>query len=101
MTKALKRCPGGHDLSGYTLGSGSAGSSSFFPGGTATWHGGRTAVTVTCPGWTAANDALVSAPAVVAPGMGTSAPPLASGRSHGLDAVPRRSTRSLSPTRAQ
>jgi hypothetical protein len=29
MTKALKRCPGGHDLSGYTLGSGNAGT---FPG---------------------------------------------------------------------
>jgi|SRR5215469_2555636 len=101
MTKTLKRCPGGHDLSGYTLGSGSAGSSSFFAEGTATWHGGRTDVMVTRPGWTAANDALVTAPAVTAPGMGTSAPPLASGRSHGSEPVPRRSTRSLSPTWAQ
>jgi hypothetical protein len=101
MTKTLKRCPGGHDLSGYTLGSGSAGSSSFFPAGTATWHGGRTAVTVTRPGWTAANDALVTSPAVTAPGMGTSALPLTSGLSHGWAPVPRRSTRSLSPTRAQ
>src|SRR5690348_13088287 len=64
MTRALKRCPGGHDLSGYTLGSGNAGSSSFFPEGTATWHGGRTDVMVARPGWTAANDALVTAPAV-------------------------------------
>src|SRR6266566_8093143 len=101
MTKALKRCPGAHDLSGYVLGSGNAGSSSCFADGTATWHGGRTDVMITRPGWTAANDALVTAPAITAPGMGTSAAPLASGRSHGSDLVPRRSTRSLSPTRAQ
>src|SRR5215470_16627620 len=101
MTRALKVVPGGHDVSGYTLGSGSAGSSSFFPKGIATWHGGRTDVTVTRPGWTAANDALVTAPAITAPGMGTSAAPLASGRSHGPEPVPRRSTRSLSPTRTQ
>jgi hypothetical protein len=66
MTKALKRCPGGHDLGGYTLGSGNAGSSSFSREGTATWHGGRTDVMVTRPGRTAANDALVTAPAVTA-----------------------------------
>src|SRR6516162_7873028 len=101
MTRALKRCPGGHDLSGYTLGSGNAGSSSFLRDGTATWHGGLADVMVTRPGRTAANDALVTAPAVTAPGIGTSASPLASGRSHGLDAVPRRSTRTLSPTRTQ
>src|SRR5215472_19014716 len=101
MTKALKRCPGEHDLSGYTAGSGNAGSSSFFTTGTATWHGGRTDVRITRPGPTAANDALVTAPAVPAPGMGTSASPLATGSSHGSEAVPRKSTRSLSPTRAQ
>src|SRR5215471_13733229 len=101
MTKTLKRCPGGHDLSGYTVGSGNAGSSSFLIEGTATWHGGRTDVMVTRPGRTAANNALVTAPAVTAPGTGTSASPLASGRSHGLDVVPRRSTRSLPPTRTQ
>ena len=101
MTRMLKRCPGGHDLSGYTLGSGSAGSSSFFPKGTVTWHGGRTEVMITRPGRTAANDVLVTAPAVTEPGMGTSASPLASGRSHRSESVPRRSTRSLSPTRAQ
>src|SRR5215831_20766244 len=101
MTRTLKRSPGGHDLSEYTLGSGSAGSSSFFHGGRATWHGGRTDVKVTRPGCTAANDALVTAPAVTAPGTGISASPLASGRSHGSEAVPRRSTRSLPPTRAQ
>ncbi|MBV9203926.1 MAG: hypothetical protein JO037_00660 [Actinobacteria bacterium] len=88
-------------MSGYASGSGNAGSSSFFPGGTATWHGGRTDVIVARPGWTAANKALVTAPAVTAPGMGTSASPLASGRRHGSESVPRRSTRSLSPTRAQ
>ena len=101
MTRALKRCPGGHDLSGYTLGSGNAGSNSFFPEGTATWHGGRTDVMVTRPGWTAANDALVTAPAVTAPGPDASASPLTSGRSHVSDAVPRRSTCSMSPTRTQ
>ena len=95
MTKALKRCPARHDLSGYALGSGNPGSSSFFAEGTATWHGGRTDVMTTRPGWTAANDALVTAPAVTAPGMGTSASPLARGRSHGSASVPRRSTRSL------
>jgi len=87
MTKALKRCPGGHDLSGYTLGSANAGSSSFFPEGTATWHGGRTDLMVTRPGWTAANDALMTAPAVRAPGIGASALPLTSGRSHGSEAA--------------
>src|SRR5579859_3112544 len=101
MTKALKRCPAGHDLSGYALGSGNPGSSSFFPDGTATWHGGRTDVMVTRPGWTAANNALVNAPAVTAPGIGTSASPLTSGRSHGSESVPYRSTRSLSPILAQ
>src|SRR5215469_2031259 len=101
MTKTLKRCPDGHDLGGYTVGSGNAGSSSFFRGGTATWHGDRTDVMVTRPGRTAANEALVTVPAVTAPGMDTSASPLASGRSHGLEAVPRRSTRSLSPTGTQ
>src|SRR5215472_5715567 len=101
MTRALKRVLGGHDLSGYAVGSGDAGSSSFFRGGTATWHGGRTEVMVTRPGRTAANSVLVIVPAVTAPGMDTSASPLASGRSHGSDAVPRRSTRSLSPTGTQ
>src|SRR5215472_5705246 len=101
MTKALKRCPAGHNLSGYILGTGNAGSSSFFVEGIATWHGGRTDVMVTRPGRTAVNDALVTAPAVTAPGRGASASPLASGRSHGPEPVPRRSTRSLSPTRTQ
>ena len=59
MIKALKRCPGAHNRSGYALGSGNAGSSSPFADGTATWHGGRTDVMITRPGWTAANEAPV------------------------------------------
>ena len=49
-------------MSGYTLGSGNAGSSSFLRDGTATWHGGLADVMVTRPGRTAANDALVPIP---------------------------------------
>src|SRR5437016_14430291 len=101
MTKALKRCPGEHDRSGYTLGSGNPGSSSLFAVGTATWHGGRTDVTITRPGWTAANEAPVTPLAIASPGIGTSALLLTSGRSHEAESVPRRSTCSLSPTRRQ
>src|SRR5205809_456998 len=73
MTKALNRCPGGHDRSGYTLGSWNPGSNSLFAVGTATWHGGRTDVTITRPGRTAANEARLTSLAITAPGIAASA----------------------------
>jgi hypothetical protein len=85
MTRALKRCPGGHDRSGYTLGSGNPGSNSLFAVGTATWHGGRTDVTVVRPGLTAANEARVIPLAIAAAVVTTSALPLINGRSHGSE----------------
>src|SRR5262249_61876955 len=100
MTRALKRCPDAQNRSGYTLGSGNAGSSSFLADETATRHGGRTEVTITRPARTAVNEAPVTPSSVTALGKGTTASPLTSGRSHGLEPVLRRSTRSVSPTRA-
>jgi hypothetical protein len=89
MTRALKRCPGAQNRSGYTLGSGNPGSSSSLADGTATRHGGRTEVTITRPGRTAANEAPVTPSSVAAAGTGTTASPLTSGRSHWLEPVPR------------
>lgn len=53
------------------------------------------------PGETARNDALVIPPAVALPLTGASAVPATCGDRHGLEAVPRSSTRTRSPTRTQ
>src|SRR5215472_10278046 len=67
------------------------------------WHGSLTDVRITCPGRRAANEALVTPRAGVGTASltGTSALPLASGRSHAPEPGARRSTRSVSPTRTQ
>src|SRR6516164_10418268 len=69
----------------------------------ATWHGGRTDSTNTCPGLTALNQAPVTPLTREASplGMRSSAPPLASGGSHRWESPLRRSTATVSPTRTQ
>ncbi|HEX6520752.1 MAG TPA: hypothetical protein VF070_12195 [Streptosporangiaceae bacterium] len=92
MTNALNRCPVAHDGAGDTVGSGNAGSSSCFFDGTMIWHGDRTDVKIARPGWTAANEALVSPFAVTGFWTVPSAVPLTTSGSHGLESVPRNST---------
>ena len=99
MTRALKRCPGAQNRSEYTLGSGNPGSSSSLADRTATRHGGRTEVTITRPGRTAANEAPVAPSSVAAPGTDTTASPLTSGRSHWLEPGPAEGPGSLSGER--